>query len=152
MSSILEALKKLEEEKAARRGGIGNIASRVASAGRRPRQGRTLVLPAAMAAVAVVAVIATYAVMGGVTGAYTYPSPAAAPACCSGAGNRGTAGSAPDPSLRRLRGNCRHNRAILFPDFLLLAPAVGFAAGRCADSHGPSGDGPERDRGENLLP
>ena len=67
MSSILEALKKLEEEKAARRGGIGNIASRVTSTGRRRRHGRTLVIPAAMAATALVAIIATYAVMGGLT-------------------------------------------------------------------------------------
>lgn len=65
MSSILEALKKLEEEKAARRGGGGNIAGKVTAAGRRPRQKPGWHLPAGMAAVAVAAVLVTYAVMGG---------------------------------------------------------------------------------------
>ena len=65
MSSILEALKKLEEEKAARRRGLGNIAGKVTSAGRRARQKPAWTVPVAMAAIAVFAVLGTYAVMGG---------------------------------------------------------------------------------------
>ncbi len=65
MSSILEALKKLEEEKVARRGGVGNIAGKVTAGDRRTRQKPAWVAPAAMAAVAAVAVLTTYAAMGG---------------------------------------------------------------------------------------
>jgi general secretion pathway protein B len=65
MSSILEALKKLEEEKAARRGTGGNIAGKVIAASRRGRQRPAWFVPAGMAAVAAVAVLITYAVMGG---------------------------------------------------------------------------------------
>lgn len=65
MSSILEALKKLEEEKAARRGGGGNIAGKVTAAGRRPRQRPVWLVPAGMAAAAAAAVLVTYAAMGG---------------------------------------------------------------------------------------
>lgn len=65
MSSILEALKKLEEEKAARRGGTGNIAGKVTATGRRARQRPAWLMPAGMAAAAAAAVLVTYAVMGG---------------------------------------------------------------------------------------
>jgi general secretion pathway protein B len=65
MSSILEALKKLEEEKAARRGVTGNIAGKVTASSRRPRQSAPWLVPAGMAAVAVGAVLATYTLMGG---------------------------------------------------------------------------------------
>lgn len=65
MSSILEALKKLEEEKAARRGSIGNIAGRVTATSRRTRQRAIWLVPAGMAAVAAAAVLVTYAAMGG---------------------------------------------------------------------------------------
>jgi general secretion pathway protein B len=65
MSSILEALKKLEEEKAARRGGTGNIAGKVTASSRRPRQKAAWLVPVGMAAVAVVAILVTYTLMGG---------------------------------------------------------------------------------------
>ena len=65
MSSILEALKKLEDEKAARLSGAGNIAGKVVRAGRRPRQRPWWLLPAGMAAVAASAVLVTYLLMGG---------------------------------------------------------------------------------------
>jgi general secretion pathway protein B len=65
MSSILEALKKLEDEKAARRSGAGNIAGKVVKAGRRPKQRPVWMLPASMAAVAAIATLATYMIMGG---------------------------------------------------------------------------------------
>jgi general secretion pathway protein B len=65
MSSILEALKKLEEEKAARRGGMGNIAGKVTASSRRPGKRAAWLVPAGMAAVAVGAVLVTYTLMGG---------------------------------------------------------------------------------------
>jgi general secretion pathway protein B len=66
MSSILEALRKLEEEKIARRGGAGNIAGRVTYTGRRPGRKPSWLIPALTAAVAVVlTVLVTYAIMGG---------------------------------------------------------------------------------------
>ncbi len=65
MSSILEALKKLEDEKAARRGGSGNLAGKVAKTGRRPRQSHPWLLPGGMLAVAVVSVLITYLAMNG---------------------------------------------------------------------------------------
>lgn len=64
MSSILKALQKAEEEKAARRnagplaGDIGRVRQ---ERGRKPRW----LIPAAMAAVAAVAVLTTFALMGG---------------------------------------------------------------------------------------
>ena len=64
MSSILKALQKAEEEKAARRnaGPLAGDISRVRrERGRKPRW----LIPAAMAAVATVAVLATFALMGG---------------------------------------------------------------------------------------
>lgn len=65
MSSILEALNKLEEEKAARRGGMGNIAGRVTASNRRPGKRAAWLVPAGMSAVAVGAVLVTYTLMGG---------------------------------------------------------------------------------------
>ena len=66
MSSILEALRKLEEEKTARRGGSGSIAGRVTYAGRRSGRKPAWLIPVLTAAVAVVlTVLITYAVMGG---------------------------------------------------------------------------------------
>jgi general secretion pathway protein B len=65
MSSILEALKKLEDEKAARLSGAGNIPGKVVKAGRRPRQRPWWLVPAGMAAVAASAVLVTYLLMSG---------------------------------------------------------------------------------------
>jgi general secretion pathway protein B len=65
MSSILEALKKLEDEKAGRRSGAGNIAGKVVKDGRRPKQRPVWMLPASMAAVAATAALATYIFMSG---------------------------------------------------------------------------------------
>ena len=65
MSSILEALKKLEEEKAARRGGMGNLAGRVAKTGRRSRQTSTWLLAGGMLAIAAVSALATYFAING---------------------------------------------------------------------------------------
>ena len=65
MSSILEALKKLEEEKAARRSGMGNLAGKVAKTGRQPRQTPAWLLPGGMLAVAIVSVLVTYVAMNG---------------------------------------------------------------------------------------
>jgi general secretion pathway protein B len=67
MSSILEALKKLEDEKAARQSGAGHIAGKVVKSGRRPKRRANWMLPAAMASVAAVAVLATYILMGGIS-------------------------------------------------------------------------------------
>jgi len=63
MSSILEALKKLEEEKAARRSGIGNLAGKVAKTGRRPRQTSRALVAGGMLAVALISISATYVAM-----------------------------------------------------------------------------------------
>ncbi len=65
MSSILEALKKLEDEKAGRRSGTGNIAAKVAKPGRRPGQRPRWLLPTGMAVVAAAAALCTYILMGG---------------------------------------------------------------------------------------
>lgn len=64
MSSILEALKKLEEEKAARQSVAGQVVGKVAKSGRRPKQQPKWILPFAMAAVASIAVLFTYLFMG----------------------------------------------------------------------------------------
>ena len=80
MSSILEALKKLEDEKAARLSGAGNIAGKVLKAGRRPRQKPVWWLPAGMALAAAVAAVITYGLMGGfITGRAPAPPPITAP-------------------------------------------------------------------------
>ncbi len=63
MSSILEALKKLEDEKTARLNGAGNIAGKVVKSGRRPRQRPGWLLPAGMACAAATAAAATYMLM-----------------------------------------------------------------------------------------
>jgi general secretion pathway protein B len=73
MSSILEALKKLEDEKAGRRSGTANIAAKVVKPGRRPRQRPRWLLPAGMAVVAAAAALFTYILMGGF---YTRINPA----------------------------------------------------------------------------
>jgi general secretion pathway protein B len=75
MSSILEALKKLEDEKAARQSGAGHIAGKVVKSGRRAKQHPKWMLPAGMAAVAAVAVLATYILMGGISTRYGTPQP-----------------------------------------------------------------------------
>jgi general secretion pathway protein B len=67
MSSILEALKKLEEEKATRRSGMGNLAGKVATTGRRSRQTPVWLLPGSMLAVAIVSVLLTYFAMHGIS-------------------------------------------------------------------------------------
>jgi len=65
MSSILEALKKLEDEKAAQQSGTGPIAGKVIKSGRRAKQRPKWLLPLEMTAVAAIAVLATYLVIGG---------------------------------------------------------------------------------------
>jgi general secretion pathway protein B len=65
MSSILEALKKLEEEKSARRSGTGNLVGKIAKTGRRPRQTPAWVVPGGMLAVAVVSILITYVALNG---------------------------------------------------------------------------------------
>jgi general secretion pathway protein B len=76
MSSILEALKKLEDEKAARQSGAGHIAGKVVKSGRRAKPRPKWILPAGMAAVAAIAVLSTYLLMGGMSNhSGTTPSP-----------------------------------------------------------------------------
>jgi len=65
MSSILEALRKLEDEKAARRGVAGNLAGRVVKTGRRERRNSALLLAGGMLAVAAVSVLVTWLAMKG---------------------------------------------------------------------------------------
>jgi len=65
MSSILEALKKLEDEKAGRRSGAASIAAKVVKPGRRPGQRPKWIMPAGMAVVATAAALFTYILMGG---------------------------------------------------------------------------------------
>lgn len=79
MSSILEALKKLEDEKAGRRSGVGNIASKIVKDGRRPKQRPVWMLPASMAAVAATAALSTYIFMS-VYSASNKPGQIVAPA------------------------------------------------------------------------
>jgi general secretion pathway protein B len=76
MSSILEALKKLEDEKAARQSGAGHIAGKVVKSGRRAKQHPKWMLPAGMAAIAAIAVLATYILMGGISNRSGTPQPA----------------------------------------------------------------------------
>jgi general secretion pathway protein B len=76
MSSILEALKKLEDEKAARQSGAGHIAGKVVKSGRRAKPRPKWILPAGMAAVVVIAVLATYIMMGGMSNRSGTPQPA----------------------------------------------------------------------------
>jgi general secretion pathway protein B len=91
MSSILEALKKLEDEKAARRSGTGNLAGKVAGAGRKPRTSPAWLIPGGMLAVAAVSILGTYALMS------RAPSPRTAPA-------RGETAPSPagEPAVTRL--------------------------------------------------
>ncbi|HTY20612.1 MAG TPA: general secretion pathway protein GspB [Geobacteraceae bacterium] len=65
MSSILEALKKLEDEKATQQSGSGPIAGKVVKSGRRAKQRPKWLLPLEMMAVAAIAVLATYLIIGG---------------------------------------------------------------------------------------
>lgn len=65
MSSILEALKKLEDEKAGRRSGGANIAAKVVKPGRRPGQRPKWLAPAGMSVAAASAALFTYILMGG---------------------------------------------------------------------------------------
>jgi general secretion pathway protein B len=74
MSSILEALKKLEDEKAARRSGSANLAGKVARTGRKPRPSSPWLVPGVLLAVAAISVLITYAVMS------RTPSPSSGPA------------------------------------------------------------------------
>ncbi|HEX2768913.1 MAG TPA: hypothetical protein VHN12_06480, partial [Geobacteraceae bacterium] len=67
MSSILEALKKLEDEKTARLSNAGHLAGKVIKTGRRPKEQPRWLLPASMAVVATVAVLVTYILMGGLS-------------------------------------------------------------------------------------
>ncbi len=64
MSSILEALKKLEDEKNARLSGTGNIAGKVVKSGRRSGQRPGWLLPAGMTCAAAIAAAATYMLTG----------------------------------------------------------------------------------------
>jgi general secretion pathway protein B len=65
MSSILEALKKLEDEKAAKISGAGEIAGKVVKPKRREKPRQKWFYPAVMAMVAALSVLATYLIMGG---------------------------------------------------------------------------------------
>ncbi|KAF0221155.1 MAG: hypothetical protein FD174_653 [Geobacteraceae bacterium] len=65
MSSILKALKKLEDEKAARSGKTADIAGAILKTGRRKEQKQKWLILTGMLFVAVAAVLATYALMGG---------------------------------------------------------------------------------------
>lgn len=65
MSSILKALKRLEEEKAAREAAAAGIAGRVKSGVVVPRPPSPWRFPLALGAVAAAAVLVTYAAMGG---------------------------------------------------------------------------------------
>jgi len=65
MSSILEALKKLEDEKAARQSSNVPITGKIVKETRRPKKRPKWLLQAEMTAVAAVAVLATYLIMGG---------------------------------------------------------------------------------------
>jgi general secretion pathway protein B len=65
MSSILEALKKLEDEKAVKQSGEAPITGKIVKEGRRAKKRPKWLLPAEMTAVAAVAVFATYLIMGG---------------------------------------------------------------------------------------
>lgn len=76
MSSILEALKKLEEEKATRLSGADNIAGKVVRSNRRIRQRPGWWLPAGMACAAVIAAAATYIFTGGFFAANRQAPPA----------------------------------------------------------------------------
>ncbi|HEX9022686.1 MAG TPA: general secretion pathway protein GspB [Geobacteraceae bacterium] len=80
MSSILEALKKLEEEKATRLSGAEHIAGKVVRSGRRARQRPGWWLPAGMACAALIAAAATYIFTGGFFAANRQLTPPAAPA------------------------------------------------------------------------
>jgi general secretion pathway protein B len=76
MSSILEALKKLEDEKAARRSGSGSLAGKVAKTGRKPRPTPPWFIPGALLAVAAISVLVTYSVMSRTPSPATGPAPA----------------------------------------------------------------------------
>lgn len=94
MSSILKALKKVEEEKNARQN-----AAPLASDVVKPRRGRQPVsrwkIPAALAAVALVAVLSTYAVMGGFSSSKQGKAVAVA--------SMGAASSAPAPVAEQVQ-------------------------------------------------
>lgn len=65
MSSILKALQKLEQERAAHRNGPPDIAEEILKQGKTAKSAPRWLLPAGMAVVAAVAVLATYTLMGG---------------------------------------------------------------------------------------
>lgn len=65
MSSILKALQKLEQERAARRGGPPDISEEILKQGKTAKSAPRWLLPVGMAVVAAVAVLATYTLMGG---------------------------------------------------------------------------------------
>ena len=68
MSSILKALQKVEDEKAARRDGAGGLTGDLLRSDKAVQRHRRLPLIIPMAAVAVVAVFVTYILMGGFAG------------------------------------------------------------------------------------
>ncbi len=89
MSSILKALQKLEQERAARRGGPPDISGEILKRGKTGKSTPRWLLPATMAIVAAAAVLATYTFMGGFstrkdhvssTTTSSAPPPATAPA------------------------------------------------------------------------
>lgn len=73
MSSILKALKKVEEEKAAQRNALP-LASDVARNRRSRKSASFWKIPAALVVVAVTAILSTFAAMGGFTTAKTRPT------------------------------------------------------------------------------
>jgi general secretion pathway protein B len=68
MSSILEALKKLEDEKAAKQNGSGHIVGKVVKSGRSSQRQPKWIIPVVMVAVSSLAAFITYLLMVGSTG------------------------------------------------------------------------------------
>jgi general secretion pathway protein B len=78
MSSILKALKKLEEEKCARAGESVNIYGGLLRSEPETRKGSRILFPVALVAVASIAVLVTFAMMGGFGGNRSPEKPGAA--------------------------------------------------------------------------
>ncbi len=105
MSSILKALQKLEQERAARSGGPPDISAEILKRERAGKAAPRWRLPTAMTVVAAMAVLATYTVMGGfsarkagITPNTTPLAPRTTPTGQAPAGSTGGT-TAPAPSL-----------------------------------------------------
>jgi general secretion pathway protein B len=95
MSSILEALKKLEDEKAARLNNPGHFTGKVIKTGRKQKGQPRWLLPTGMAVVAAVAVLATYILMGGLSAGNKRDQPAISAEQHQGAAPSGMPASIP---------------------------------------------------------